>query len=109
MTVSPGPGSAADPPRSQRAGQQRIFREPVEAWIRAGADLWWGVELVDLPPSTPETKAARRRAYNALRNAWMREIDHQRVPGGLPVEAEYVSHLVDENGRAWLTWGPREA
>jgi hypothetical protein len=79
-----------------------LFQLPVEAWIASGACHWWRVVLVGMPPA--EEKDKRRRRYNAVRNAWMREIRRQRGRGKL--SGEYSSHLAEVGGVTYFTWGP---
>lgn len=105
MTVQPGPGERADPPgypppRTGPAGS-RLFKEPVETWIKSGTRNWWRVVLEGMPPPGDED---RRRRYNATRNAWMRELARQRGEGKL--SGEYSSHLTEVDGVTYFTWGP---
>ncbi len=104
-SIVPGPGAPAPGPagRPQR-GAPRVFAEPVEAWITAGADHWWRVELAGLPPIARAED--RRRAVTRIRNSWMREIRRRQDDGTLAADVRYISRFVDEDGTDYFTWGP---
>lgn len=109
MTVQPGAGERAEPPpptyQRPPGEDQRRFQEPVEAWIDDGANTWWRIEIVDMPPRSE--RAARRLRYTNLRNGLVREIDRQRGLGRIPIETRYATHMTkDDDGRTYLTWGP---
>lgn len=101
MTVQPGPGGPTAPP-DQRLSQDAPFREPVEAWIEAGADCWWQIAVDGVPPVGHRD---RKKVYNRLHVAWKREMERHNLATGR--DGDFSARLVRAGGQDFWAWGPK--